>query len=197
MKKLLILVLLLVSLAYFGKAAALHYIAPTDTYDLSYGEISIALKIVDMVKNRQFSATLTEADVNSLLKQALARNPQLNNEVTVTGADFHLDGSRLTADLNLIYRGDVPIGATCYFQLSAPGPFLRATYEGAKVKSIAIPASWISTPPFDIYLNNYLPPLVAIDEIDFTEQGITLHFMLSASSSSGTPAPSQEAVSRR
>ncbi|MCC2685178.1 MAG: hypothetical protein K0R75_2077 [Paenibacillaceae bacterium] len=178
MKKLLIFVLLLASLAYIGKAAAFRYIAPTDTHDLSYSEISIAPKIVDMVKNRQFAATLTEADVNSLLKQALARHPQLNDEVTVTGADFHLDGSRLTADLNLLYHGNIPIGATCYFQLSAAGSVLTATYDGATVKAIAIPPAWVTVPPLEIDLNEYMPSLVGIDRIDFAGTGVTLHFAL-------------------
>jgi hypothetical protein len=197
MKKLIIFVLLLASLAYIGKAAALHYIAPTGTHDLSYTEISIAPKIVDMVRQRQFAATLSEADVNSLLKQALARNPRLNDEVTVTGADFHLEGNRLTADLNLLYRGNTPIGAICYFQLTADGPMLTATYDGATVKAIAIPPAWVAIPPIGIYLNDYMPPLVGVERIDFAGKGVTLHFMMMASSSSGTPAPSKEAVSHR
>jgi hypothetical protein len=178
MKKFLVLVVLLVSLVYIGKAAALHYIAPTDTRDLSYSEISIAPKIVDMVRQRQFAATLTEADVNSLLKQALARNPQLNAEVTVTGADFHLEGTQLTADLNLLYQGNTPIGATCYFQLSSTGSVLTATYDGATVKAIAIPPYWASIPPIEVDLNEHMPSLVGIDRIEFAGSAVTLHFAL-------------------
>lgn len=178
LRKLLAVVLVLVLALFLGRAWVIHYIAPREPLDLAYSDLSVAGKILDMVKQRKFEAELTQEDVNNIVKKALARHPDISPDVTVTGARFSLHGNRLTADMNLKYKGKLDVGATLFFVLDADGAVLTVTYAGAKLRSIDISPKWYSIPPIRVNLDEALPPPVAIQQVEFRENSVNIRLKL-------------------
>ncbi|MCC3374769.1 hypothetical protein [Cohnella sp. REN36] len=164
MKKLLIALLVLIILAGAGGALAYWYVAPDRKLDLSYSEIPLEERGLEMLRRLSTELALTEDDVNNLAKATIADHPQYSKDVEITGAEFRLSGDdRLVADLNIRYKDKVPMGLTLTYRLSWNNPNLTATVEKAQLKDVSLPAD-----RFDdvvIPLGAQLPKLVKVKDV--------------------------------
>lgn len=154
------------------------YIAPDEDLDLTYAEVPIQQKIVNMAKNLKLETAITEQEINDLAKKQLAAHPRIGQDIEVTGARFELNGDSLTAHLNLIYRGLIRTQAAAYFQLEWRKPSIVATLLRTEVKGYELPPAWVSLKPIAIPIEDKLPDFVGIRSVDFEPNGIVFRFKL-------------------
>ncbi|MFC6230184.1 hypothetical protein ACFQI7_20385 [Paenibacillus allorhizosphaerae] len=157
---------------------AIAYVKPEQKLDLAYSELPLRDKLAGMLVNRKPEITLTESEVNELLKKALAARPDVRPDVTVTGARFDLQGDQLTADVNVRIKRRIEAAATLRFDLDWKEPYLIAVHTGTFVKQVGIPGSWFHLEPLQANLNDYLPRLAAIRSVAFENAGVKLSFKL-------------------
>jgi hypothetical protein len=156
---------LIVILAVIAVLGGLFYIKPNQTLDLTYNQVPIKERALDMVRRMSLELIVTESDVNNLLKAELAKNPMVKNNVEVTGAKFTVNGDLLIADLNVLWKNLVPSSLRIVYRLQWENPNVIATIEEAKVKAISLPKSSISG--FVIPLGDELPKPLKIEKIDW------------------------------
>ncbi|WP_261381440.1 hypothetical protein [Paenibacillus cremeus] len=168
----------LVVLAVLLAAGLVWYVKPVQPLDLAYTELPLRDKLASMLVTRKLEITLTEAEVNQLLKKALAAHAQVRPDVTITGAKFAQQGDRLVADVNLLVGGQLEAGARLNFDLAWQEPNLIAVHTGTVIKQAAIPPAWFQLAPLQVNVNNYLPQLVAVKGFTFEPSGVKLSFKL-------------------
>lgn len=156
--------------------AAVQYVQPEGNLDLTYTEISLSYKIVEMIKRRQLSVTLNEAEVNDLLKKVLSQHPQPAEHIQIVGATFDTYGDQMIADVHMKYRGKWDIGAKLYFLLSWNNPSITVTHVRTDVKSIHVPSGLLQLNPISINLNDYLPRLIGVKDVRFEKEQIVIYF---------------------
>lgn len=174
MKKLFIGLFILLLLAVIGGVGALYYIKPDQTLDLAHSNVPLKDRALDMLRRMSPELIVTEADVNNLMKASLAENPQVQDDLRVTGAHFTLEGQRLIADLNVLWKEKVPAGMRITYLLSWENPEVVASVEEAKVKGISLPLSYISG--FTIPLGDELPKPLKIKELKWGGGEIRVSF---------------------
>ncbi|WP_028547528.1 hypothetical protein [Paenibacillus sp. UNC451MF] len=158
--------------------AAYWYVQPAKTLDLNYSELQVRDKVTNMLTSRKLEVELTEPEVNSLLKKALAAHTHPSTNVEITGAQFSLEGSEWVADVNLLYKGQWTFGAKLYFDMSWKEPYLKATHTATRIKEAAVPLEWFHLNPLQIQLNDYVPKPAAIREIAFEDHGLRIGLKL-------------------
>ncbi|GAA4855189.1 hypothetical protein GCM10023310_37650 [Paenibacillus vulneris] len=158
--------------------AAYWYVQPARTLDLNYSELEVRNKVANMLTSRKLEVDLTEPEVNSLLKKALAAHPQVGSDLEMTGAEFSLEGNRWVADVNLLYKGQWTFGAKLYFTMSWKEPNMIATHTATQIKEVSIPGTWFQLNPLQIQLNDYVPKPAAVREIAFEEHGVRVGLKL-------------------
>lgn len=171
----------IISLLMIGMLASflvIAFVKPEQQLDLAYTELPLRDKLAGMVLNGKPEITLTEPEVNGLLKKALAIRPEVRPNVTVTGARFDLQGDQLTADVNVLIKRRIAAAATLRFDLVWKEPYLVAVHTETSVKQVKIPASWFHLEPLQANLNDYLPRLAAIRSVAFENAGVRLSFKL-------------------
>jgi hypothetical protein len=158
---------------------ALWYVKPERPLDLSYTKISVADKILDMVQRRSLEVSVTEADLNNLVKAALAARTELPHHLKLTGVDAKQHGDVLTVDVSLLWQERFAVGATLTYRMSYREPNLLLTRESVRVKQLTIPTSWLQTDP-ELAINLYdkLPKLVGIQNVAFDPSGIRIALKL-------------------
>lgn len=157
--------LLLVCMLLLGVSYA--YAQPDRMLDLNYSELSIRDKLAAMLANRRLEVVLTESEVNELLKKILADRAQLREDWTLTGAQFTLNGTQWTADINLMYKEKWPIGAKLFFTVNWQDPYLTAVHTETQIKQISVPMDWFQLQPLKIPLNDYLPKPAGVRNVTF------------------------------
>lgn len=158
--------------------AAVWYAKPTEALDLAYEPVSIAQKALDMVKARKLEVRLSERDLNDLLKKQLAEHAQLRPNVTIEGARFEQHGNRITAYVNLKAYGGVAVGAAVDFTLAWRAPELIVSPTAVRVRGLPVPSALLPLEPIVLRTDESLPPLVAIKDVRFEENGITVAFQV-------------------
>lgn len=174
MKKLTLTLFTLVLLLVLGAAGLIFYIAPDKGLNLIYEDVPVKDRALDMLKKRKLELVLNEGDVANLAKAAVAANPQVNEDVRVTGAAFELEGDRLHANLKIIWKKRVPAGLQLTYKLSWQKPNLVATVEDARIKGIGLPLSVAKDEV--IPLGNELPKPIRIKTLTFVDDGVKVSF---------------------
>lgn len=160
--------------------AALWYVSPAEKLDLIYEPVSISQKAADMVRNRKLEVTVSEQELNSLLKMKLAQNPQLRPDVVIEGARFEQEQNEITAFVNIKYANRISIGATLTFSLEWKPPELIIHHESTYIKKRKVPASWLQLDPILIQAEEGMPPMVGIKDIRFEKDTILIALKLQA-----------------
>jgi hypothetical protein len=163
MRKLFIGLFVLVFLAVIAGVAALFYIKPDQNLDLAYEKVSLKERAIDMARRVSPELILTSEDLNNLSKKSLADNPQVEEDVRVTGANFTLEGELLIADLNVIWKKQISAGLQITYHLRWDSPNVIATVEKARMKGITLPASMFSDRVIPI--GQDLPKLLKIKDL--------------------------------
>ena len=174
MKRLLLALGILVLLAVALGAAALWYIRPERELDLSYQPIDIRQKVESIVRSGDLSVTVTDAELESLLKQEISRNPQPVPGLTITGAALTRSGEELTVDLSVRFQERVPVGAQVIYRMAWTSPTLTLTFVEARVKNRPLPANWLDIGNLSIPLADAIPAPVHIRSIDFSGSTIRI-----------------------
>ncbi|WP_106766984.1 hypothetical protein [Paenibacillus faecalis] len=158
--------------------AGIWYIAPTKTMDLTYRSIDIKDKLISMIENRQLEMTLSEEEVVQMSKKNLVQ--YLNTHelgVDITGADFHMNGAVMTADMNGKW-GVLPFGVTLEFHMTSSGSRIILEHQQTKVRSLDIPLSIFKLDPIEISLKDYTPDMVTVKDVEFLQEGMKLTFKI-------------------
>jgi len=174
MKKLLIGLFVIVFLMVIAGAGALYYIRPDQSLDLAYRNVPLEDRALDMARRMSLELILTADDLNNLAKKSIADNPQVEQDVVVTGANFSLNGNRMTADLNIIWKDQVPAALRIVYLMSWHDPNVVATVETAKLKGIDLPASMFSDRIIPI--GDDLPRLLKIKDLEWGEGEVKVLF---------------------
>jgi hypothetical protein len=164
--------LLLVCILLLGVSYA--YAQPDRMLDLNYSELSIRSKLEAMLASRRLEVVLTEPEVNDLLKKTLANRAQLREDWTLTGAQFTLEGTQWTADINMMYKEKWPIGAKLFFTVNWQDPYLTAVHTETQIKEISVPIDWFQLQPLQIPLNDYLPKPAGVRNVIFQDNIVRL-----------------------
>ncbi|WP_019532905.1 hypothetical protein [Paenibacillus ginsengihumi] len=178
MKRIVIGMLVALLAAAALAAAALWYVRPKQELDWSYEPISLRSHVAGMLAARQLEITLSEAEIDSLLKQALAGHMPASEVWQVTGVRFSLQGQQLIAAANLTYRGRLPVGARLHFALSWQAPLLRAEHTRTEIGRFAVPAAWLRLKPLEVDLEAPLPRMLSIRSVEFPGNAVRLSFTL-------------------
>lgn len=177
MKALKALVVVLIIGALAG-AAALWYVKPAEALDLSYAPLRLDDKLAAMLLERKFEISLSEGEVDSLIKTSLAAKPRIHPDATVTGARFTLQDGTLAADVNLLVKERWPAGVKLRFELAWQEPVLTIRHVGTDIRQVPLPPDWFRLDPFDIRLEDYMPRPVGIRSVSFAGSEMKLQLKL-------------------
>lgn len=168
-----IIVLLLVVIG-----AALWFVYPTQSLDMRYRSVDFKDKLMTMVTNRDTRMLLSTEEVGELSKKNMVKYMNTHDlGVDITGADFVMNGTRMTANMNGKW-GIVPFGAVLRFQMSAEGSYLHLTHESTTIRGVDIPLHLFRLDPIQISLKDYLPDLVTVKDVKFLSDGLELNFTM-------------------
>jgi hypothetical protein len=178
LKKLLYMFIGIVLLFILLVGGAIFYAMPDQALDWHFQEVSIIDKVADIIKNRKLEMQLTEQDINNLAKKQLSAHTALPHHIKLIGAQFHLHGTQLEADVNLLWEERVPIAAKLLFQLNWNNPNLEIQHVGTQIKQADIPLEWFQLEPIEIPVGNNLPRLIGIKNVNFDPSSIRISFKL-------------------
>lgn len=173
--KALIAVLIIGALA---GAAALWYVKPAEALDLSYAPLRLDDKLAALLLERKFEVSLSESEVDSLIKKSLAARPRVHPDATVTGARFTLRDGTLVADVNLLVKERWPASAKLRFELAWQEPVLTIRHVGTNIRQASLPLDWFQLDPIDIRLDSYMPRHIGIRSVSFDGSDMKLQLKL-------------------
>jgi|GEM_PF-2409477 len=160
-------------------AAAGWYAAPNPELDWDRGELpSIADKVLEMIAKRSLSVTVTEAELNALVKQELYKQRFISNDLEMTGAETMLDGDRMTVFTDLVYKGRVRFQLKHQFQFAWEAPELTATHLSTSLKDIPLPASWFPIGTIRVPLSFGEKVPAEVRQVQFLEDAVQLDIKL-------------------
>ncbi|MFC4600655.1 hypothetical protein [Cohnella hongkongensis] len=174
MKKLLIGLFVLVLLAALAGAGALYYVKPDQALDLAYEEVPLERRAIDMARRMSLELVLTAEDLSNLAKKSIADNPEVEKDVVVTGAEFALEGDRLIADLNILWKDWVSASVQVTYRLRWEDPNLIASVLEAKMKDVPLPEAMLSSQVIPIAQE--LPKPLKIESIKWEQGGVQVTF---------------------
>lgn len=168
-----ILVLLLVIIG-----AAVWFVYPTQSMDMRYRSVDFKDKLMTMVSNRDTRMKLSTEEVGELSKKNMVKYMSTHDlGVDITGADFVMNGTTMTARMNGKW-GVLPFGAVLRFQMSAEGSYLHLAHESTTIRGVEIPLNVFRLDPIQISLKDYLPDLVTVKNVKFLSDGLELNFTM-------------------
>ncbi|WP_040950241.1 hypothetical protein [Gorillibacterium massiliense] len=178
MRKLLLVLLvlgLLLGGAYYG---AVRYIQPKEQLTLDYKPFDLGAKIREIAESGQFAVTLNDEEMNSLFVSKLAEDPNVASGVRITGARFTRDQDVIYADVNLLLRGRWKAGVQLTYRLAWEPPYLKASFQQASIHGKPLPKSLLDIQDVAVPVNEMLPPLIAIKNIQFNKDAIKVSLKL-------------------
>ncbi len=131
-------------------------------------------KVLEMAIELKPELTLTSEEINHLIKSHLQKNPKLENGTELNGADFKLNGSLMSARVNLTYMGLVKMGASAQYRLVWDKPNLRAIPEHLTVRSVNLPSELLKE--IVVPLGSELPSWVEISQVTFEDSRVRIRF---------------------
>lgn len=171
-KRLLGSFLIFVILVVVVVGGAIWYVRPSSALSLQYEEVDLRSKILQMVGQMSTQFVLSEEEMNQLLLKALSQKPNVAPDVVVQGAKFQIENGQLVADLNLLYRDLIPVGARLYFDLSWKDPTIEAVHSRTEIKSFQVPQNWVKVPTLRVSVADKLPTFAKFSRVDFKGEGI-------------------------
>jgi hypothetical protein len=153
-------------------------VKPEHELDLIAEPIDVKGKVIAMILNRKLEVVLTNQDLTNLAKKQLASQPEVDPKFRITGLALEIHGSELTAEVNGWWRNRVKVGATGVYALAWNNGTIAATPRVVRIKRLQVPSRWIGLEPIEIPINDLLPSLVKIDQVQFEESAIRMHFAL-------------------
>lgn len=168
----------------FAAAAAglVAYVKPDQALNLNYAELRLEDQLTEMLRSRKLELTLTEAEVNDLLKKQVAMKLLDSSgpppQGLVKGAHFTLQGQQLAADVNVLVKNRWEVGARLHFHVEWQEPYLIATHTRTEIKQTNVPLSWYEMKPLKVNLNEALPKLLAVRGVQFDGKQIRISFKL-------------------
>lgn len=154
------------------------YIRPTDQLDLRYSEISWKDKLFAMAETRRAELTLSERELNQLAKKALTDYLEKNDlPVTVTGAEFQLNGDRLEARIHVSWGG-LEAGFRAGYRMEYSAGQLTLTPEYLRARRLELSPGTFGLKPITVQLDAALPDVVKIKAVDFQEHSLRMRFAL-------------------
>jgi hypothetical protein len=152
----------------------LSYIAPDKQLDLNYSSIDLKEKAMDMARRLEPELILTESDVNNLIKKHL--HPDVADGVRLDGAQFHLSGDRLIADLNVTYRERISAQLQAEYRMEWQEPNLTLRPQSLSVKGIELPIDLLDTiiVPLDLQSGE----LVFVQDVRFESKQVKVLFKI-------------------
>jgi hypothetical protein len=174
LRKLIFTIVILAVISFGLYWAAVQAVKPDQDLDLKYKEVSVVEKILDMVKNRKLEVQLTEQDLNNLVKKQLSEHADLPNNVTITGAQFKLNGNRVEADVNLLWNHKVAAAAKLFFLMEWKNPDLVITHLSTQIKQMEVPQEWFHLNPLRIQMAQNMPQMIGIKDIAFDPNAIRI-----------------------
>ncbi|MFD0713470.1 hypothetical protein [Paenibacillus sp. GCM10027626] len=163
MKRLLNAVIALLVLVLLAGAGAIWYVWPTESLDFQHEEVPLQDRAIDMALALSPDLELTAEDVNNLAKASLSQKKQYQPDVELTGANFHFSRDRLIADVNIKWKGILPVGLTLTYRLDWQAPNLVATVEEAKIRGISLNTDWFE--PVYMPIGEQLPRIIKVDQV--------------------------------
>jgi hypothetical protein len=158
------------------------YVKPEQALDLRYAEVRLQNQLTEMLQSRKLELTLSEAEVNDLLKKQIAMKLLDSSgappQAVVQGAQFSQQGQQLVADVNALVKDQWEVGARLHFHLEWKEPYLTATHTKTEIKQTNVPLSWYQMKPLQVNLNEVLPKLIAIKGIHFDGKQLRISFKL-------------------
>jgi hypothetical protein len=174
LKKLLIGLFVLILFGVVGSVAILYYIRPDVTLTLEHQPVPVNQRVLDMVRRTSLELVLTEEDVNNILKESLARNPQRSKDVEVRGAQFRLSGNLLVADYHLKFKQRVSTALHVTYRLAWNDPDITATVTDVKLKDISLPAYMVED--LSLPIGKQLPKPLKIKDVQFGDKKLKILF---------------------
>lgn len=174
MKKLLIGIVVLAFLAVLAGAAGLYYIKPERQLDLEYAEVPLEQRAIDMARRMSMELILTSDDIRNLAVKSIADNPLVEEGIRVTGADFKLEDDRLIADLNVVWKEQVPASLQVTYRLSWSDPNVVAKAEEARLKGISLPLALFADRVIPIA--DQLPRPLRIEAFEWSGEEVKVRF---------------------
>lgn len=179
-KRLFIMLLSLTLFVVIGALLLVWYSQPEEELDLDYEELSIYRKAEEMIRNRELALTLTEQEVDHLLKQAVVRYVDLPPEVELTGARFRLGDNQLSADLQVKYHQLMSAGATLDYTVRWEEPELVISLERLAVKRLSVPAL-LEPQSYRFSLEDQLPAVIDVTDVSIQPSGVRVEFAVDPS----------------
>lgn len=169
-------VTLVVLIVIAGGAAwwLLSYIAPDKQLDLNYSPIDVRAKVLDMAKRLEPELILTESDVNDLIKKHI--HTDIAENVQLDGAEFHLNGELLVADLNVTYQESIRAQLKAEYRLEWQEPNLVLRPQSLSVKDIKLPIDLLETITVPLELPTV--DMIVLDDVEFETGQIRVFFKL-------------------
>lgn len=177
-KKWIVSLSLLAAVLAAACGAAVWFVKPQQQLDLTYRELRLGDKLMDMLRSLSLQVTLSEQDINDLAKKQLAAHRELPHGLLLEGARFELRGDELVADVNLRWHDAVPIGARLVFQLQWEDGQLLLTHRQTSIRGVALPAGWLGLPDVAVPVADQLPSLVGIKDVTFEPSAIRIALKL-------------------
>ena len=174
MKKLLIALFVLVFLAVIAGVGALYYVKPDQSLDLAYEEVPLKDRAIDMAKRMSLELILTDNDLSNLAKKSLAENPNVEQDIVVTGAEFTLEGDRLIADLNVLWKDWVSASLQITYRLRWQDPNVVADVLEARLKGLPLPKSMLDSRVIPIAQE--LPKPLKIESMNWGQGEVAVTF---------------------
>ncbi|RCX13935.1 hypothetical protein DFP94_11946 [Fontibacillus phaseoli] len=158
--------------------AIVLYIRPAKSLDLHYSAVSWKDKLRGMAESRRPELTLTEQELNHLSKKELRQYiAEHELPVRITGADFQLNGDRLTADVNASW-GAIDVGVKADYLMEYASGRLLLVPEKLAIRELMFPPERFGLEPIEIDLGIYLPDVVKVKEMSFPGKTIKVEFTL-------------------
>lgn len=176
-KKLAIIILVIALLLAGGVWWLASYVKPGETLTLSYEPINVRDKALAMIQNLKPELVLTEADINNLIKMHLASSAApIAPDTRLDGAAFELEGSTLTARLNVTYKDRLPAELLAEYKLEWQAPNIVLRPRSISVKDIHLPLRMLETQivPLDLPQQDR----VTVQDVQFEQEQIRILFKL-------------------
>ncbi len=174
MKKLLIGLFVLVFLAVIAGVGAIYYVKPDKTLDLSYHEVPLKDRAINMARRMSLELILTDDDLQNLAKKSIVENPEVERDIVVTGAEFTLEGDRLIADLNVLWKDWVPANLQITYRLRWQDPNVIADVLEARMKDVPLPKAMLASRVIPIA--SELPKPLKIENVKFERGEVAVMF---------------------
>lgn len=159
-------------------AALVLYIRPAKSLDLRYSSIDWKDKLIVMAETRQPELNLSESELNQLAKKELNQYiAEQDLPVKITGAEFYLNGNRLTADLNVAW-GAIEAGVEAGYLMEYSSGNLLLVPETLSIRQFSFPPAKFGLEPISIDLSQYLPEVVKVKTVSFQEKALRISFKL-------------------